>query len=121
MKCERQNCRTLAEIMERATGCPPCLWGTGIVGFDSYRYKYASGQEGESCVVGFSSRKGDISVHDALARAALAKQIFNGARLYLQASKMLSDNAKPAKRCGVHAEPPVKLAKAKALISMPIT
>jgi hypothetical protein len=40
-------------------------------------------------------RKGNIGVNDALARAALAKQIFNGARLYLQASKMLSDNATP--------------------------
>lgn len=40
-------------------------------------------------------RRGEITVNDALARAALAKQIFNGARLYLQATKLLSDNAKP--------------------------
>lgn len=34
-------------------------------------------------------RANNISTHDALARAALAKQIFNGVRLYLQASKFL--------------------------------
>ena len=43
-------------------------------------------------------REGKISVNDAIARAHLAKQIFNGFRIYLNASKMLSDNAKPAKR-----------------------
>lgn len=34
-------------------------------------------------------RASKISTHDALARAAMAKQIFNGVRLYLQASKFL--------------------------------
>lgn len=42
-------------------------------------------------------REGKISVNDAIARAHLAKQIFNGFRIYLNASKMLSDNAKPAR------------------------
>lgn len=40
-------------------------------------------------------RAGTISPQDALARAALAKQIFNGVRLYLQASKFLENQAKP--------------------------
>ena len=39
------------------------MWGTAIVGFGSYHYVYESGREGDSCVVGFSSRKGDISVY----------------------------------------------------------
>lgn len=39
-------------------------------------------------------RSGAISPQDALARAALAKQIFNGVRLYLQASKFLEAAAK---------------------------
>ena len=37
--------------------------GTSIVGFGSYHYKYDSGREGDSCLTGFSSRKGDISVY----------------------------------------------------------
>ena len=39
------------------------MWGTSIVGFGSYHYKYASGREGDACLTGFSSRKGDISVY----------------------------------------------------------
>jgi hypothetical protein len=42
-------------------------------------------------------RAGRISVHDAMARATLAKQMFNGVRLYMNGMKMLSENAKPAK------------------------
>jgi hypothetical protein len=38
-------------------------------------------------------RSSKISTHDALARAAIAKQIFNGVRLYLQASKFLDAHA----------------------------
>jgi hypothetical protein len=41
-------------------------------------------------------RAGKIGVNDAIARSMLAKQIFNGVRIYLNASKLLSENAKPA-------------------------
>lgn len=43
-------------------------------------------------------RAGRIGVNDAIARSLLAKQIFNGVRLYLNGSKLLSDRAKPAGR-----------------------
>jgi hypothetical protein len=59
----RQDCEILVDLMQKATGFPPVMWGTGIVGFGSYHYRYASGHEGDSCLVGFSSRKGDISVY----------------------------------------------------------
>ena len=59
----RQDCKELADLMIRVTGCEPRMWGTSIVGFDKYHYKYESGHEGDACVVGFSSRKGDISVY----------------------------------------------------------
>ncbi len=39
------------------------MWGPSIVGFGSYPYKYESGREGDSCLMGFSSRKGDISIY----------------------------------------------------------
>ena len=41
-------------------------------------------------------RNGTISVNDAMARSMLAKQIFNGVRIYMNGSRLLSDNAKPA-------------------------
>ena len=59
----RKDCKALASLMKRVTGCAAKMWGADIVGFDSYHYKYPSGHEGDSCVVGFSSRKGDISVY----------------------------------------------------------
>ncbi len=59
----RLDCETLAQLMTQATGHPPVMWGPSIVGFGSYHYRYESGREGDSCLTGFSSRKGDISVY----------------------------------------------------------
>lgn len=41
-------------------------------------------------------RAGKIGVNDAIARSMLAKQIFNGVRIYLNASKLLSGAAQQA-------------------------
>lgn len=51
-------------------------------------------------------RSGRISVNDAMARAHLAKQIFNGVRLYLNGSKLLSDGARQLPRAS--AEEPAR-------------
>jgi hypothetical protein len=59
----RKDCKDLAALMKRVTKCKPTMWGSSIVGFDSYHYKYASGHEGNMCVVGFSSRKAAISIY----------------------------------------------------------
>ena len=62
-EARRKDCEALADLMAKATKQPPRMWGASIVGFGSYHYRYASGREGDTCVVGFSSRKGDISVY----------------------------------------------------------
>jgi hypothetical protein len=59
----RKECEALAKLMAQATKEPPKMWGTSIVGFGSYHYKYESGREGDSCLVGFSSRKSNIAVY----------------------------------------------------------
>lgn len=59
----RKDCEALAKLMAKATKHPPKLWGKSIVGFGSYHYKYESGREGDICLVGFSSRKSDISLY----------------------------------------------------------
>src|SRR5262245_34469838 len=59
----RKDCRALAKLMTQATKQQPQMWGTSIVGFGSYHYKYASGREGDACLTGFSSRKTDISIY----------------------------------------------------------
>lgn len=38
-------------------------------------------------------RAGKIAVNDAIARSMLAKQIFNGVRIYMNGAKMLSEAA----------------------------
>ena len=59
----QRDCRTLSTLMQRLTGHPAAMWGTGIVGFGSYHYRYASGREGDAAETGFAARKGDISVY----------------------------------------------------------
>ena len=39
------------------------MWGSSIVGFDSYHYVYDSGREGDAPATGFSSRKREISIY----------------------------------------------------------
>lgn len=59
----RADCVAISQLMSIATGEPAQMWGTAIVGFGRYHYKYESGREGDSCAVGFSSRKSDICVY----------------------------------------------------------
>lgn len=59
----RKDCETVAAIMEKETGEKPVLWGTGIVGFGKYTYKYASGQSGDWPIIAFASRKADITLY----------------------------------------------------------
>jgi hypothetical protein len=44
---KRQDCFTLVQIISKITGYQPKMWGTSIVGFGRYHYRYASGHEGD--------------------------------------------------------------------------
>jgi hypothetical protein len=88
----RKDCEALARLMEKATGQPPKMWGRAIVGFGTYHYKYESGREGDFCPVGFSSRKGDLSVYVAgefpqreALLAALGRHKTGGGCIYIRA------------------------------------
>lgn len=59
----RKDCKTLVTMMTKVTTAKPKMWGPSIIGFGSYHYKYDSGHEGDSCVVGFASRAAAISVY----------------------------------------------------------
>jgi len=59
----RQDCRTLVEVFGKATGKPARMWGGSIVAFGKYHYQYASGREGDSCLAGFASRKGALTLY----------------------------------------------------------
>ncbi len=49
--------------MRAATGNQAKMWGTSIVGYGSYDYKYASGREGTWPICGFSPRAQNISIY----------------------------------------------------------
>jgi Domain of unknown function (DU1801) len=49
--------RELCTLMAEVTGEPPVLWGSSIVGFGRYHYRYESGHEGTSALAGFAPRK----------------------------------------------------------------
>lgn len=59
----RGDCQALAKMMKSITRAEPAMWGTSIVGFGRYHYKYESGHEGYSCLTGFSPRKQNITVY----------------------------------------------------------
>ena len=47
----------LYRLMEKITRAQGVLWGTSIIGFGNYQYKYASGRSGDWFLTGFSPRK----------------------------------------------------------------
>jgi hypothetical protein len=50
----REDAWVLVGLMSKATRTEPGMWGSSIVGFDSHRYRYASGREGDWPLAGFA-------------------------------------------------------------------
>lgn len=59
----REDAKTLLEMFTRITGYQPKMWGSSIIGFGSYHYKYETGREGDMCRSGFSPRKQNMSLY----------------------------------------------------------
>lgn len=59
----RKDCLVVLGIMRDVTKSEPTMWGSSIVGFGSFHYKYASGREGDWFVIGFSPRKQDLTLY----------------------------------------------------------
>ena len=60
---KRKDCSELIELINEQTGLEPKMWGTGIVGFGKYHYKYESGREGDEPLAGFAARANTISLY----------------------------------------------------------
>ena len=60
---KREDSFAILALMGEVTGEEPSMWGSSIVGFGSYRYKYASGREGEWPLTGFSPRKEYLTLY----------------------------------------------------------
>ena len=59
----REDSFVVLDLMKEVTGEEPTMWGTSIVGFGTYHYKYASGREGDWMKVGFSPRKKNLTLY----------------------------------------------------------
>ncbi len=59
----REDARRLCTIMQEVTGEPPVMWGTSIIGFGTYHYRYASGHEGDSALASFSPRSQHLAIY----------------------------------------------------------
>ena len=50
---KRKDCLEIAGLMEQITKEQPKMWGSSIVGYGFFHYKYASGHEGDTMLMGF--------------------------------------------------------------------
>jgi hypothetical protein len=53
----RDDAKALIQLMESVSREKPKIWGSSIIGFGSYHYRYDSGREGDMPLVCFSPRK----------------------------------------------------------------
>jgi hypothetical protein len=60
---KQKDSRELIELMRTISGAEPKMWGSSLVGFGQYHYKYASGREGDFFITGFSPRKTALTVY----------------------------------------------------------
>lgn len=60
---QQKDSYVLVDIFKEVSGSSPKLWGNSILGFGNYHYKYKSGREGDWFYIGFSPRKGKLSLY----------------------------------------------------------
>ena len=60
---KRNDSRALLQMMTEITDRPPVMWGSSLIGFGTYHYKYASGREGDFFITGFSPRKQALTIY----------------------------------------------------------
>ena len=60
---QREDARRLCAMMQEITGEPSAVWGTSIIGFGRYDYRYASGHQGDSALASFSPRRQHLAIY----------------------------------------------------------
>lgn len=60
---KRADCQTVLEMMKQITKEEPVMWGSSLVGFGTYHYKYKSGREGDFFLTGFSPRAQNLTIY----------------------------------------------------------
>ena len=62
-KQQQEDCLEVINMMKEITSQDPEMWGSSIVGFGSYHYRYASGREGDWPLTGFSPRAKSLTIY----------------------------------------------------------
>ncbi|MBI3135989.1 MAG: DUF1801 domain-containing protein [Bacteroidetes bacterium] len=61
---KRKDSFVILEMMKKATGEEPKMWGASLIGFGNKRYKSpATGREVDWLLIGFSPRKANLSLY----------------------------------------------------------
>ena len=60
---KRRDSFAILDIMQKATGDKPKMWGSSIVGFGEVSLKYESGRELDWFKMGFSPRKESLTLY----------------------------------------------------------
>ena len=60
---KRADSAALVRVLAELTGAEPVLWGSSMVGFGQYHYRYASGHEGDTFEIGFAPRKQALTIY----------------------------------------------------------
>lgn len=62
---QKADTASIIKLFSDETGFPAKMWGSAIIGFGSYHYKYESGREGDAPLVGFSPRADKFALYIA--------------------------------------------------------
>ena len=62
-KQTRDDCTTIAKLMEEATKQKGVMWGTSIAGYGTTTVKYAGGREADWPLIAFSPRKTSLTLY----------------------------------------------------------
>lgn len=87
---KRKDCSAIIDIIADHTGLEPKMWGTNIVGFGTYHYKYESGREGDAPLAALSPRANAITLYLSNAKEKedllkkLGKHKISGGCIYIQ-------------------------------------
>jgi hypothetical protein len=60
---KRSDAQALCDLMADLTGEPATMWGSSMIGFGRFHYRYASGHEGDAPLASFAPRKQHLVVY----------------------------------------------------------
>lgn len=62
----QKDAEALLAMMHDETKETPYMYGASIIGFGTYHYKYESGREGDTVIVGFAPRKTALVIYGVI-------------------------------------------------------